>query len=91
MHLFTPRPVAATDHPAATADEQAALRRKLLRGVALADAAQAQTLAGQLAARATALRIRLERDADGRDPMDETAFRAAIEEACRLRAALQRR
>lgn len=78
-----------TTQPAATAAEQAALRRALLRDVALADATQGQTLAGRLAVRATALRIRLEGDANGRVPMDDAAFRAAVDEAASLRAALQ--
>lgn len=84
MSLFTRAP-----HPAATIDEQAALRRELLRVVALADATQGQMLAGRLAVRATALRIRLEGDANGRVPMDDAAFRAAVDEAAALRAALQ--
>ena len=88
MHLFTHAPHPATA-PAATADEQAAVRREMLRDVALADAAQAQTLAGQLAAYATALRIRLEGDAGGRVLMDDDAFRAAVDEATALRVALQ--
>lgn len=76
-------------HPAATAAEQAALRRMILVDVAIADATQAQTLAGRLAAEATTLRIRLERHAR-QGGMDERAFREAVEAAGALRAALQR-
>lgn len=90
MSLFTRAAQAATTaHPAATADEQDALRRKLRRNAALTDASQAQALAGRVASHATALLIRLNDDADGRVPLDEAAFQAAVAEARALRRELQ--
>ncbi len=83
MKLKTLLPRSATRPAAATAVEQAEARRALLRGVGIEDAGEAQTLAGRLAARATAVRVALERG-----EMDDAALDEAVARSRELRCLL---
>jgi hypothetical protein len=69
--------------PAATAAEQAELRRRILRGELRADTTDAQVSAALLGARAAALRDRMERG-----ELDDAALVAAVQEAHALRCKL---
>ena len=70
--------------PAATAVEQAALRRAMLGDELRSDTAAVTVVAGNLAARAADLRRRLERG-----EMDDAALVLAAVEAHRLRCLLE--
>jgi hypothetical protein len=68
--------------PAATAAEQAELRRRILRGQLRGDTAAAATVAGDLVARCMALR-------DRDEELDDVALVAAAREAHELRCKLE--
>ena len=70
--------------PAATAAEQAAARRVLLRGVGIEDAGEAGSIAVRLAARAAAVRVTLERG-----DLDGAALDEAVTQSRELRRQLE--